>query len=455
MKKDDEVIDIGEQDNCNTIELPPFWSVDGIRARWADPSFRRMLWNIFLLSWSWSLGEGAFFIQISTTTIAATNFANWYLATIPIGCMLLISTIWSVFLPRTIARFGYRPPLYFGALMGMTGAGLCIVATWFKWYWLLVIGAAFLGGQVPCTLYYRLIALQFSTQEFASKAIAMVVAGGCLSSLIGPEIAKHTVNALPRMYSGAYLTTLCECTLLLFTMTIIQFPEQKKNDYKLVLTSTDDNVKMIDKKNKNQNIRSIFVIARQRTFLIASLGGFVSWSAMAIQMSATPLTMTKIGYTFSHATTAIEYHLLGMFVPSFFTGTLCNWFGNRLVMLIGFLTQLTGTLLFQRGFELHHFYVSLIIIGIGWNFGYVGASSLLTQSHSAEEETRTHSLYEALVMFGISISFFSSAFLEHFIGWMNLTGKLMSIYLGVASFILAIDTIFVFCTKYISNQRNK
>ncbi len=183
--KSGESIDLVQGQNRNDAKLPPFWSLHGQRVRWADPLFRKMLWNILLLAWSWSLGEGAFFIQVSTTTLAATSFANWHLATIPIGCMLLTGTIWSVFLPRFIARFGCRPPLYFGALMGMLGAGLCILATWYKLYWLLVVGAAFLGGQVPCTLYYRLLAIQFSTEEFAPKAIAMVVAGGCLSSVIG------------------------------------------------------------------------------------------------------------------------------------------------------------------------------------------------------------------------------------------------------------------------------
>lgn len=144
-----------------------------------------MLRNILLLAWSWSLGEGAFFIQISTTTLAATSFANWHLATIPIGFMLFVGTIWSIFLPRAIAHFGYRPPLYFSAFMGMSGAAVCIVATWYKLYWLLVIGAGLLGGQIPCTLYYRLIAVQFATPEFVPKAIALVVAGGCLSSVIG------------------------------------------------------------------------------------------------------------------------------------------------------------------------------------------------------------------------------------------------------------------------------
>lgn len=180
-----EKVDVVEPNSSHEVKLPPFWSIRGLRARWADPQFRKMLWNILLLAWSWSLGEGAFFIQISTTTLAATNFANWHLATIPIGSMLLVGTIWSVFLPRAIARFGYRPPLYFGALMGMTGAGLCMIATWYKLFWLLTVGAGFLGGQVPCTLYYRLVALHFSTTEFAPKAIAMVVAGGCLSSVIG------------------------------------------------------------------------------------------------------------------------------------------------------------------------------------------------------------------------------------------------------------------------------
>lgn len=165
--------------------LPTFWSIAGQRIRWSDAAFRKMVRNILLLAWSWSLGEGAFFIQISTTTLAATSFANSHLATIPIGSMLLVGTICSIFLPRAIARFGYRLPLYAGALMGMTGASLCIVATWYQKYWLLIVGASFLGGQVPCTLYYRLVALEFSTKEFETKAIALVVAGGCLSSVIG------------------------------------------------------------------------------------------------------------------------------------------------------------------------------------------------------------------------------------------------------------------------------
>ena len=180
-----EPIDVSQHRIPIDSKLPPFFSVKGQRVRWADPAFRRMLWNIFLLACSWSLGEGVFFIQISTTTLAATSFANWYLATIPIGSMLLVGTICAVMLPKAIVRFGYRKPLYFGASMGMFGAGLCILATWHRSYWLLVIGAAILGGQVPCTLYYRLLAVEFSTEEFAPKAIAMVVAGGCLSSVIG------------------------------------------------------------------------------------------------------------------------------------------------------------------------------------------------------------------------------------------------------------------------------
>lgn len=255
-----------------------------------------------------------------------------------------------------------------------------------------------------------------------------------------PEIAKHTVNALPKPYSGAYLTTLCECTLLLFTMTIIQFSDIKKADYSLVPTSSTK----IPNNNDHKTGRPLLLIARQRTFLIAALGGFVSWSAMALQMSAAPLAMTKVGYNFKQATTAVEYHLLGMFAPSFFTGTLCNWFGSRLVMLFGLVAQMTGTLLFQRGLEIRHFNLGLIVVGVGWNLGYVGASALLTHSHRKEEKTKTHSLFEAIVMSSISISFFSSAFIAQTFGWMILTGTIVSTYLGIAVLILAIDSAFVF-----------
>ncbi|CAF4786353.1 unnamed protein product [Rotaria socialis] len=252
-----------------------------------------------------------------------------------------------------------------------------------------------------------------------------------------PEIAKHTVNALPRPYSGAYLTTLCECTLLLLSMTLIQFPNVKKADYAIVSTLPS---KMAVSNNK-KTTRSIFVIAFQRKFLIAALGGFVSWSAMAVQMSATPLAMTRAGYQFSQSTTVIEFHLLGMFVPSFFTGTLCNLLGSRLVMLAGLLIQLTGALLFQRGFQFNHFNLGLIIVGVGWNFGYVGASALLTESHRHDEKQKTHSLYEAIVMSSISIAFFSSAFMEQRFGWITLTGKIISTYLALAVLIVFVDTV--------------
>lgn len=239
------------------------------------------------------------------------------------------------------------------------------------------------------------------------------------------------VNALPKPYSGAYLIALAECIVLLFTIRLIQFPD--------VPVSTSSPVT-----TKSQTGRSIFVIASQRTFLIAAFGAFVSWSAMAIQMSATPLAMTGAGHNFNQVTSTVEFHLLGMFAPSFFTGILCNWLGSRLLILIGILVELTGTLLFQLGFRISHFNLGLIIIGVGWNFGYVGASALLTKSHRPEEKTKTHSLYESIVMISLSISFLSAAFAEQFLGWMVLTGRLMSIYLGVALLILIIDTAWVF-----------
>ena len=223
-------------------------------------------------------------------------------------------------------------------------------------------------------------------------------------------------------------------------MTIIQFPRMRQAHNTHISTS----LSTITTSNLSKSGRSLFVIASQRTFLIAALGGFVSWSAMAIQMSATPLAMTGAGYSFVQVITAVECHLLGMFVPSIFTGTLCQWFGNRLVILAGLFIQLIGVLLFQLSFAISHFNLGLILVGTGWNFGYVGSSALLTKSYTEEEKTKTHSLYEAIVMLSISIAFFSAAFAEQFLGWMILTGRLIGIYLATTVLILGIDTAFVF-----------
>ncbi|CAF1256255.1 unnamed protein product [Rotaria magnacalcarata] len=413
-----------QQQNPTDVQLPSFWSLNGLHARWTDPLFRKMLWNVFLLSCSWSLGQAINYIQVSTTTVAAKSFTNSNLATIPIGVMLLIGTVSSIFLPRAIARFGYRRPFYFGALMGAIGAGLSIVAVWYKLYWLLIVSSGFLGGQLPCTLYYRLVALQFSTPEFAPKAMAMVIAGGCFSSLLGPEIATHTVNMLSKPYSGAYIATLGEFFLLLFLMTIIQFPDMNTKCAALIPSSSSTT------RNSNSGVdgRSIFVIAGQRTFLVAIFIGFVSWSSMSIQMSATPLAMTGFGYSFRQVITAIECHLLGI----------------RLLMVAGLVTQLIGALLLQRNMAISSFNVGLIFVGIGWNFGYVASSALLMKSHKPEEKAKVHSIYEAITMLSITISFFAAAFAEQSLGWKILTGRLMAYYLVTAIVILTIDTTFVF-----------
>ena len=267
--------------------------------------------------------------------------------------------------------------------------------------------------------------------------------GNCLQALLlyfsSPELAKHTVYALEKPYSGAYIVTLCESAMLLFTITIIQFPRIKKihntNSSNPSLTITGD--------GSNISSRSLFVIASQRAFLIAVFIGFVSWSAMAIQMSGTPLAMKNVGYDFIQVTTAVECHLLGMFAPSFFSGTLCHWFGSRLVMIAGLFIQLIGIFIFQRGFEISYFYLGLILVGIGWNFGYVGASTLLTKSYRREEKTKTHSLFEGIVMLSISIAFFSSAFAVQFLGWKILTERLISTYVATTLLILTLDTTFV------------
>lgn len=245
---------------------------------------------------------------------------------------------------------------------------------------------------------------------------------------------------LQKSYSGAYIITLSEFVLIMLLITIIQFPKTKKESAMLLPSSSAMTV------NSNSSLtgRSLFVIASQRTFLIAAFVCFVSWSSMSIQMSSTPLAMTSAGYSFREVITALECHLLGMFVPSFFAGNLCNWCGSRLLMIAGLLTQLIGAIIFQHNLAIISFNVGLVFVGVGWNFGYVASSALLTKSHKPDEKTKVHSLYEAITMLSITVSFFSAAFAEHSLGWKILTGKLITYYLVIATVIVVLDTAFVF-----------
>ncbi|CAF3631566.1 unnamed protein product [Rotaria sp. Silwood1] len=211
-----------------------------------------MLWNILLLALSWSLGQGIFFIQISITTLAATSFINWYLATIPIGSMLLVATIWSVFLPRVIARYGYRPPFYFGALLGMIGAGLCIVAAWFKLYWLLVyLNEAILKNQ--SSEYKTVIQEQFLINILDRKQLTNIqfeLAPNQNMRQLKEKVQRKVDNALLKMDENMELFS--KPTQILSCLTYNSFVKQHKslmeNNQKLLIIDKNINNELLPNK---------------------------------------------------------------------------------------------------------------------------------------------------------------------------------------------------------------
>lgn len=323
-----------------------------------------------------------------------------WLATLPVMGYVVGGALSTPIVSKVQAQFGRKRSFQIGLLVAVFSSLLCAYAAWSNSFSLLICGTLIAGFYSANGQLYRFAATEISKPEFREKAISWVLAGGLLGAIIGPNLASWTHNIFQTPFLGAYLTlTLVGC-LGLALMQFIEFPPSDANS----------------SATKAQQ-RPLNQILRQPVFIVSIICAALGYGVMNLLMAATPLAMKNCGLPFSDTALVLEWHVIGMFAPGFFTGTLIHRFGSFKVMLCGVLLNLLCVIFALDGVDLNHFLAALFTLGVGWNFLFTGATTLAISTYSAQEKNRAQGTINFFVFATMAATSFGSGALVTTQGW--------------------------------------
>jgi MFS family permease len=299
-----------------------------------------------------------------------------------------------------MGRFGRRTGFITGAVAGAIAGALCATALSIESFALLLVGAAFLGVYQSFQQYFRFAAADTASPAFKPKAISLVLAGGLIAALGGPEVVRLARDALlPVPYAGAYLAMVGINVVGAVITLFLDIPTPHRP------------VK------GTRAGRPMGEILRQPHTIVAMLCAMVAFALMSLVMTSTPLAMAACGFTVDDSADVVRWHAFAMFAPSFFTGSIIARFGQIRVISVGLVLLGVCGVVALTGVDLAQFYIALITLGIGWNFAFIGATSLLASTHTLEEQAKVQGLNDFLVFGLVTIASFSSGALLDAYGW--------------------------------------
>ena len=324
--------------------------------------------------------------------------ADKSLATLPVTAYVIGAALTTMPVSQLMRRVGRVNGFSIGTLIGILGALICGFAVYSHSFWTLCAGTLVMGIYNASGQYYRFAAADAASSDFKSKAISLVMAGGLVGGILGPQTSKLTKDILPAEFLGSYLALIGFCIIALTLQRLMDIPR---------LTAAEQ---------KDQG-RPLAEIARQPAFIVAVLSGMIGYGVMNLLMTATPLAMKSCAHPFSDAAFVIQWHVIAMFAPSFVTGSLIKRFGVRTIMVTGVLLSLCCVAIALSGVEVMHFWIALVLIGVGWNFMYLGGTTLLTETHTPAEKAKAQGANDMAIFITMAISSASSGWLFSARGW--------------------------------------
>ncbi len=319
-------------------------------------------------------------------------------ATLPITMAVVGSMLTATPLSALMQRHGRRAGFVVGAMGGMVGA---IFGAWGLMtgsFLLFLIGSLFTGIYMSAQGFYRFAAADTASAEFRPKAISWVMAGGLLSAVVGPQLVKLTAEAMVVPFLGTYLAVIALNLAGVFLFAFLDIPKPPP--------PAED----------APALRSRWQMLREPRIAVAVICATVSYALMNLVMTSSPLAVVGCGFHTADATDVVTGHVLAMYAPSFFTGHIIARFGAEKVVGVGLAILAASGAVALSGVELGHFFVALILLGIGWNFGFIGATTMLAASHGPAERGRIQGMNDLLVFGGVTLASLSSG------GLMNCSG---------------------------------
>lgn len=356
--------------------------------------------NVALLAGAQALFQTSSVLVMTISGLVGQRLASSQgLATLPIALMMVAAAATMIPASLMMQRFGRKQGFALGTLLGILAGIVAAAAIALNSFWLFVGANMLVGGYQGFAQYYRFAAADCASPDFKSRAISWVMVGGVVAALAGPNIARFTQALGPLPFAASYLVM---AVLGVFALALVT---------RLKLPVIGGHVQ------SHESARALSVIMRQPIFLTALTGSTVAYAVMLMVMTATPLAMQICGQSLGDAATVIQWHVLGMFVPSFFTGNLILRFGVLRIMACGTLLLVGHVAIAFAGNAFLHFLSGLILLGVGWNFLFIGGTTLLTQAYRPSERAKTQAAHDFVMFAVVSLASFSAGGLLNGFGW--------------------------------------
>ena len=355
--------------------------------------------DVYLLALCQALLATGNAVVITTSALVGQTLAPDGLATLPLFLQFLAimaTALPASYLMRQIGRrAGFAVGAGFAFAAGLLGCGAILTGS----FALFSIASIGYGVFMGFGMYYRFAAADVASPAFRPRAISYVLAGGVVAAIAGPELAKATDDLFgPALFAGCFAAIAALALLTLLALAFLRIAPPPLEE-------------------RSGQGRPLAQIMRQPAFIVALGAAAIAQGAMVLVMTATPLAMAFCGHGFDQTAFVIQWHVLGMFAPSFITGHLISRFGVLNVMAIGAGLILVCLGVALSGIEIAQFWLALLLLGIGWNFMFVGATSLLTTTYQPAEKAKIQAINDLLIFATAAFASLSSGVLHHQIGW--------------------------------------
>jgi predicted MFS family arabinose efflux permease len=355
--------------------------------------------NAIVLAVAQGLYASGTVVLVATAGLVGAQLAPskaW--ATLPVSTFVIgtmMSTIPTALLMR---RIGRKPGFMLGALIGALSGCLSLYAIYKASFPLFCIATAFYGVFQASSGYFRFAAADMASPSFKPKAISWVLTGGVAAALFGTLIVIQTTNLLaPVTFAGCYLATAVLAVAAILVLTLLDLPNPKREEL--------------------AGGRPLLEILRQPRLVMALGAGMMSYGIMNLVMTATPIAMIDCGFTINHASWVIQWHVLAMFVPSFFTGTLIARFGTDRVTVIGLIILIGSGIAALLGIGFSNFAAALVLLGLGWNFAFIGATTIVTDCYRPAERNKVQAVNDFAIFVTVATASLVSGRLLDALGW--------------------------------------
>lgn len=361
-----------------------------------DPTKR----NVLILALAQGCALTGMSIMMSITALIGASIApEPWMATFPLSMQFV--AIMATVIPASLLmrRIGRRAGFTIGGLVGLLGGALGALAVYNQDFQTFILASVCMGVMNGFAQYFRFAAADTASDAFRPKAISLVMAGGIIAGFLGPELANFTETMfLPHIFLGSYFVIMILSSIMVLLLQAVRIP-----------TPT-----AAERKEKGRPLSEIY---KQPKTIIATLAAAFGYATMTLMMTATPLAMQFCGFDFTATKTVIQWHAVAMFAPSFITGSLINRFGVEKIILVGALIYVVtfGTTI--SGIEFSNFFIGLVLLGIGWNFLFVGGTTLLTETYTVAERAKVQAANDFLVFSTVAASSFLAGFLHSSVGW--------------------------------------